>query len=131
MRIKAMFIAVPGIFALTVLAVSLLGDAKSQKETINLTEDLKVGGVTLIAGKYLIVHREHETNEAGEACLFFYRPASRSEKNEVAKFHCRPVSGEPTEGCKMRASRQPDGTLVLKSLQFPGSRDIHELESSN
>ena len=131
MKIKPLFIAVSGIFALAVLTVSLLGAAKSQKVEINLMDDLKAGGVTLKAGKYLIIHQEHEAIKAGEACLFFYHPPSRSEKNEVAKFRCRSVSGEPTKEFTMRKLGQPDGTLVLQSLQFPGSRDIHELASAN
>ena len=131
MKIKPLFIAVSGIFALAVLTVSLLGAAKSQKVEINLMDDLKAGGVTLKAGKYLIIHQEHEAIEAGEACLFFYHPPSRSGKNEVAKFRCRPVSGEPTKEFTIRKLGQPDGTLVLLSLQFPGSSEIHELEAAD
>ncbi|MBI1955114.1 MAG: hypothetical protein HYS38_01840 [Acidobacteria bacterium] len=131
MRIKALFIAVPGIFAVTLLTLSLLAAGKDQRAVVEFRDNLNAKGVILKAGKYLVVHQEHVASEAGKACLFFYHPPTRSSKNEVAKFHCRIVSGEPTEGFSARTLRQPDGTYALQTLQFPGSREIHELEAAD
>ncbi|MBI4463242.1 MAG: hypothetical protein HY647_00930 [Acidobacteria bacterium] len=131
MRSKALFIGVPGIIALTWLTLSLLAAGKDQRTIVNLREDLNAAGVTLKAGKYLVIHQDHEAGEMGKACLFFYSPPSRSDKNEVGKFRCKIVSGEPAKGFVMKTFRQADGTFTLQALQFPDSREVHELEPAN
>ena len=128
MRSKALFIVVPGIIAMAWLTLSLLAAGKDQRTVVELRDDLMASGVTLKAGKYLIIHQAHEAGEAGKACLFFYSPPSRSEKNEVGKFRCNIVSGEPAKGFEMKTLRQADGTFALQALQFSGSSEIHQLE---
>ncbi|MBI4460088.1 MAG: hypothetical protein HY648_08530 [Acidobacteria bacterium] len=130
MKRKDLLMAMPMVFALLLLAVSLSGAAKTQKGEYTLMQDLQAAGVTLKAGKYLVVHREHEAAE-GKACLFFYHPATASEKNEVAKFRCKPVESKPMQGFTARESLQPDGKVILQSVQFAGSNEIHQLESAN
>lgn len=129
---RGSLLALPALGALLVLSLSLLAAAKEQQATTELMVDHQIDGVVLKAGKYLIVHREHAAGHAaGEACFFFYHPAGRAQKNEVARFRCNVVSGEPAEGLALRTSLQPGGGERLRSVQFAGSRDIHELVPVN
>jgi len=123
-----------GIFGLLLLVAfgwNSLADGKQQKADVDLRQPHQVGNVLLEAGKYLIVHEEHVAGQEGQACTFFYHPPRQMEKNAVARFHCRGTEGEPASKFTMRTFRQPDGKVLLRSIQFAGSSEIHALEPAS
>ena len=118
-------------FVLTLLGWTLRAEEQQQQASFQLSDDHQVDGVVLKAGKYLLIHRSHEAAQAGEACMLFYQPPTRQEKNVVAQLHCRPSSGTQARDFTMKTLRQPDGTRRIQSVQFAGSSDVHELVSAN
>ena len=127
---KAIVGMISTLFVLALLGWTLHAKGGQQQAAFDLSQDHKVDGVVLKAGKYLLVHQSHDAEHVGDACMFFYQPPRSAERNAVAKLHCRVSSGAEAKGFTIRTLPQPDGTLQLKSVQFAGSRDIHELVSN-
>ncbi|MCH8267742.1 MAG: hypothetical protein IH846_09520 [Acidobacteria bacterium] len=78
--------------------------------------------------------RHQGDNEGSEPRTFFYKVSRRlvgkarlSEKNEAAKFRCRPSEGKAADGLILSTTQRHDGSFVLRSVQFPGSTVIHNL----
>ncbi|MBI4442094.1 MAG: hypothetical protein HY649_01820 [Acidobacteria bacterium] len=128
---KAIVSVISAVFMLALLGWTLHAASARQEAAFDLSKDHKVDGVVLKAGKYLLVHQSHDAEHVGDACMFFYQPPRSSERNAVAKLHCRVSSGAEAKGFTMRTTPLPDGTLQLKSVQFSGSREIHELVPVN
>ena len=122
---------ISALFVLALLGWTLHAKGGQQQATFDLSRDHQVDGVVLKAGKYLLVHQSHDAEHVGDACMFFYQPPRSAERNSVAKLHCRVSSGAEVKGFTRRALPLPDGTLQLKSVQFAGSREVHELMAVN
>ncbi len=134
MRPNRILFALAGILLLAVFGWNLQGDTQSEEHVIYLRNQYQVRDVMLEPGNYVVVHRHHGNNGGTEPCTFFYKVPRRlvgkarlSEKNEAAKFRCRPSEGKAADGFILSTTRRPDGSFVLRSVQFPGSTVIHNL----
>ena len=124
---KVIFGGLAAVFALALLGWNLQAAAKQQKAEFTLRQDHAVNGTLLKAGKYLLVHEVHAGEHVGDACMFFYSPASAQQKNEVARLRCNIIPGESAQGFVLKTLLQPDGSARIQSVQFPGSKEVHEL----
>ena len=95
------------------------------KEVVRLGRDHQLGGVTLKPGTYLVIHKELGDKQGVEACTFVYRGTSETEKDLAVKTICRRSTAEAVKQFKIESTRQPDGSLVVHSIQFPASGDVH------
>ena len=101
---------------------------EKQKEVVRLGRDHQLGGVTLKPGTYLVVHKELGDKQGIEACTFVYRGTSETEKDLAVKTICRRSQAESVKQFKIESTRQPDGSLVVHSIQFPGDSDVHNFD---
>ena len=134
MRPNRILFALVGILLLAVFGWNLRGAAQSEKHEVFLRNHYAVRDVVLEPGNYIVVHRHQANHEGSEPCTFFYKVPRRSvgkvrlsEKNEAAKFRCRRSEGKAADGFILSTTRQPDGSFILRSVQFPGSTEIHNL----
>jgi len=84
-----------------------------------------IGGVQLPKGNHLVVHNR---SQEGKACMFFFRMPYRPGQEAAAKAHCTPVEGEAVKELTIRSTMQPDGSFLVRSIQFPGSMEVHTFE---
>ena len=126
MKRKLIFSGMLGILCLAVFGWSLLAKSQEQKQEVNFDREYSVGGVKLKPGTYILIHR-NEAEKTGEACTFFYRAPYNKGKQEAAKMHCTITQGVRTDRFVMGSTTQPDGTNVVKSFQFAGSTEVHNL----
>lgn len=122
-----------GLSALVFAAVvgwSVFAVPQEQRSEVFLRQGYVVGGVTLKAGKYVVIHRPVADHE-GQACTFFYRAPYRNEKDAVAKVKCVPSEGTSVSDFTIKSTAQPDGTSLIRSIQFAGSTEIHTLSSGS
>lgn len=124
MQKKAVLYAVFGILLVGIASWTLLADSAIQRGVVRLGHGYVVGGVQLKEGQYLVIHDEAGM-KTGDACTFFYRMPYRPGQQAAAKMHCTPIQGARVEAITIRSSGQPDGTSVVKSLQFAGSTEVH------
>ena len=134
MRPSRILFVLAGILLLAVFGWNLRGDAQSEEHAVFLRNQYAVKDVVLEPGNYVVVHRQQGSREGSEPCTFFYKAPRRlvgkvrlSEKNEAAKFRCRRSEGKAAAGFILSTTRQPDGSFSLRSVQFPGSSEIHNL----
>lgn len=125
MRRKSILLGIAGILLLVPFGWNLLADAKDQRQEVILGQGYKMGDVLLKPGKYVIVHRHKGEKEGLEACTFLYRGTSLSEKDLVTSLRCKPSEAPVAKDFILKGTRQPDGTTLVTSIQFPGSRDVH------
>lgn len=128
MKRSNILLGIAGVLVLVMAGWSLLADLPQQKEIVRLGRDHVMGGVTLKPGTYLVVHKELGDKEGLEACTFVYRGTAASEKDLVGKTICRRSQGPVVRQFTIESTRQPDGTMLVRSIQFPGSADIHNYE---
>ena len=100
-----------------------------QKEVVRLGRDHQLGGVTLKPGTYLVIHKEMGDKQGVEACTFVYRGTSETEKDLAVKTICRRSQAEAVKQFKIESTRQPDGSLVVHSIQFPSDNDVHNFDA--
>lgn len=132
MRRKLVSLGVVGILFVGIVGWNLLADSmaqKDQKAEVAIESGYTLGGVQLKAGNYLVVHKPDAMMEAGKECTFFYRIPHVSEKDAVVKLRCTPSQGPVVKDFTISSLRQPDGTYAIKSIQFPGSTEIHNFET--
>lgn len=130
MKRSNILLGIAGVLMLAMVGWNLVADLPQSKEIVRLGRDHLLGGVTLKPGTYLVVHKELGDKEGLEACTFVYRGTSASEKDLAVKTICRRSQGPVAKQFTIESSRQPDGMLVVRSLQFPGSTDIHNYDNS-
>ena len=124
MKHKAILWGIAGILMLGIVGWNLLADTQEQKQEVYLGHGYTVGGVQLKAGKYLVVHRP-DVEKEGKECTFFYKMPYHSDKDALAKLRCTPGQGAAVKEFTLKSTSQPDGSSVVKSIQFPGSTEIH------
>ena len=129
MKRSNIFFGIAGVLVLVMVGWNLLADLPQSKEIVRLGRDHVVGGVTLKPGTYLVVHKDLGDKEGLEACTFVYRGTSASEKDLMVKTICRRSQGQAVKQFTIESSRQPDGTLLVRAIQFPGSTDIHNYDT--
>lgn len=122
---KATWWGIAGIILLGMVGWSLLAAVQEERQEVFLGHAYSLGGVTLKPGKYLVVHKAQAMDHQGEACTYFYRLPFRSDKEALAKVRCTPTQGAQVNEFTLKSTSQPDGTSVLKSIQFPGSAEVH------
>ena len=130
MKRSSIMLVFSGLVFLSVAGWNLLAGDQEQRSEIFLRDGYVVGGVTLKAGKYVVVHRAVADHE-GEACTFFYRAPLRNANEPVAKVRCVPAQGPAVSEFRMKSTSQPDGTHIINSIQFPGSTAVHTLQSGS
>ncbi len=123
MQKKALF-AIFGVLLVGIASWTLFADAAVTRGEVRLGRGYVVGGVQLKEGQYLVIHDDAKL-QTEDACTFFYRMPYHAGQQPVAKIHCTPVEGARVDGLTLRSTTQPNGTSVVKSLQFPGSTTIH------
>ena len=128
MKRSNIFFGIAGVLVLVMVGWNLLADLPQSKEVVRLGRDHVVGGVTLKPGTYLVIHKELGDKEGLEACTFVYRGTSAAEKDLAVKLICRRTQGPAVRQFTIESTRQPDGTMMVRSIQFPGSPDIHNLD---
>lgn len=128
MKHKFIVGGIAGVLLLGIVGWNLLAGAREQRQEVYLGHGYTVGGVTLKAGKYLVIHRP-EAEEAGQECTYFYRMPYHSDKDAVVKLRCTPGQAAAVKEFTLKSTSQPDGTSVVKSIQFPGTTDVHNLGS--
>ncbi len=128
MKHKLVLGGVASILLLGMVGWNLLALEKEQRQEIYLGRGYSIGGVELKAGKYMVVHKPQE-DAAGRECTYIYRMPYRSDKDPVVKLRCTPTEGAKVKEFTLKSTSQPDGTSVVKSIQFPGSTEVHNLES--
>ena len=123
---KAIVFAFGGFMLLGVVAWNMIASGeKEQRQEVYLGHGYSVGGVTLKEGKYMVVHKP-TSEEQGKECTFFYKMPYRADKEPVVKMRCEPGSGPAAKEFTLKSVSQPDGTSVVKSIQFPGDTEIHQ-----
>ena len=130
MKRSNIFFGIAGVLVLVMAGWNLLADLPQSKEIVRLSRDHVMAGVTLKPGTYLVVHKELGDRQGIEACTFVYRGTAASEKDLVVKTICRRSQGQAVKQFTIESTRQPDGTMLVRSLQFPGSADIHNYDNS-
>lgn len=83
-----------------------------------------LGGVELRSGRYLVVHRDDLKKRKAE-CLYVFRIPYHSGDEPVAKADCKSKQGQPVPEFTIRSTSQPNGTLVIRSIQFAGGTEVH------
>ena len=86
--------------------------------------------MALKEGKYIVTHDDAACMK-GEPCTSFFRAPQRGGQVAVAKAHCTMETGAKVESFTLRSISQPDGTSLVKSIQFPGSTEVHNLPSGS
>ena len=124
MKKKAVLFAIFGILLVGIASWTLVADSAIQRGEVRLGRGYVVGGVQLKEGQYLVIHDEAGM-KTGDACTFFYRMPYHPGQQAAAKMHCTPVEGARVEGLTLRSTGQPNGTSVVKSLQFAGTTQVH------
>ncbi len=125
MRRKATWSGIGSILLLGLVGWSLLAGVQEERQEVYLGHPSSIAGVTLKPGKYLVVHKPQVMDHEGEACTYFYRLPYRSDTEPIAKARCTPTPGAQVNEFTLKSTHQPDGTSVLKSIQFPGSAEVH------
>lgn len=120
---------ITGVLVLVVAGWTVMAALPEQKEIVRIGSERVLGGVTLKPGTYLVVHRDLGDKEGVEPCTFVYRGTFASEKDLAVKAICRRSDGPVARQFTMEATRQPDGTLIVRSIQFPGSTDVHNYDN--
>lgn len=128
MKRSNLFLGVIGVLMLVLASWTVIAQIPQDDEIVRLGKDHVLAGVTLKPGTYLIVHKELGDREGQEPCTFVYRGNVPSEKNLAAKAICRRSDGPAVGQFTIVSTRQPDGTLTVRTLQFPGSTDVHNFE---
>ena len=124
MKKKAVLFAIFGILLVGIASWTLVADSAIQRGEVRLGRGYVVGGVQLKEGQYLVIHDEAGM-KTGDACTFFYRMPYHPGQEAAAKIHCTPIEGARVDGLTLRSTGQPNGTSVVKSLQFAGSTEVH------
>lgn len=124
MQKKAVLFAIFGILLVGIASLTLASDSDIQRGEVRLGRGYVVGGVQLKEGPYLVIHDESQM-KTGEACTFFYRMPYHPGQEAAAKIHCTPIEGARVDGLTLRSTGQPNGTSVVKSLQFAGTTQVH------
>jgi len=133
MRRKLVPLGIAGILLAGIVGLNLLADnmtQKVQKAEIVIESGYTMGGVPLKAGNYLVVHKPEGMMQAGTECTFLYRIPHVSEKDAVVKLRCTPSQGPVVKEFTLSSTHQPDGTYAIRSIQFPGSTEIHNYETA-
>jgi hypothetical protein len=120
---------IAGIMLAGIAGWSLAGAAKDQRAEFSIARNYVVGGATLNAGKYLVIHKD--APEEGEACTFFYRLPYSTGKEPAAKVRCTGGQAAAAKNFTMKSVGQPDGSILVRSIQFAGSTDVHNLDSGS
>ncbi len=126
MKHKLILVGIASVLLLGVAGWSLLAGSQEQRQEIYLGRGYTVGGVTLKPGNYPVIHRPEAENE-GKECTYFYRMPYQAGKEAAVKLRCTPGEGAKVKEFTLKSVSQPDGTSVVKSIQFPGSTEIHNL----
>lgn len=123
---KAIVLVFSGVMLLGVVAWNVIASGeKEERQEVYLTRGYSVGGVTLKEGKYMVVHKPG-AEEQGNECTYFYKTPYRADKEPIVKLRCTPGTGAAVKEFTLKSVSQPDGTSVVKSVQFPGSTEIHQ-----
>lgn len=101
-----------------------------ERANIYLGHSYLIGGVALAKGRYVVVHRT-DKDDQDDACLFVYRLPYKRGQEPAAKAECTPLEGEAVEEFTIRSTAQSDGTSVVRSIQFPGSSEIHSFATGS
>ena len=129
MKKKAILLGVAGLL-LAGIASWTVADSATQKAEVYIGRGYVVAGVALNEGKYIVTH-DDAACQKGEPCTSFFRAPQRGGQEAVAKAHCAMETGAKVDGFTLRSISGPNGTSQVKSIQFPGSTDIHNLPSGS
>jgi hypothetical protein len=130
MKHKALLLGIAGILLAGIASWNLVAAAKEQRAEITVGRGYVVGGVKLDEGKYIVIHKEMSERE-GEACTFFYRMPYRADKQPVVKLRCTPTQAAAVNEFTLRSVTQPDGSSLVRSIQFPGSTEVHSFQAGS
>ena len=126
MNRKAILFVFGGVLLMGLVAWNMIAsEEKEQRQEIYLGHGYSVGGVSLKEGKYIVIHRP-AAEEQGKECTYFYRMPYRSDKEPVVKLRCTPGQSAAVKEFTLKSTSQPDGTSIVKSIQFPGSTEVHQ-----
>jgi hypothetical protein len=129
MKRKAVLLGIAGLL-LVGIASWTVADSATQKSEVYIGRGYVVAGVALNEGKYIVTHDDAACLK-GEPCTSFFKAPQRGGQEAVAKAHCAMENGAKVEGFTLRSTSQPDGTSLVKSIQFPGSTVIHNLPTGS
>ena len=129
MKRKAILLGVAGLL-LVGIASWTVADSATQKAEVYIGRGNVVAGVTLKEGKYIVTHDDAACMK-GEPCTSFFKAPQRSGQEAVVKAHCAMENGAKVDGFTLRSTAGPNGTSLVKSIQFPGSTVIHNLPSGS
>ena len=98
-----------------------------ERAEVYLGHAYTIAGVRLEKGRYLVVHGS-DRDPDGEPC-FFYELPYHGGQPPAAKTQCIPSQGEVAREFTIKAIAQPDGSSLVRSIQFIGSREVYTLAS--
>ena len=125
MKAKAILLGVAGLL-LVGIASWTVADSATQKAEVYIGRGYVVAGIALKEGKYIVTH-DDAACQKGQPCTSFFRAPQRGGQEALAKSHCSMDSAAKVDGFTLRSVGQPDGTSVVKSVQFPGSTVVHNI----
>src|ERR1035437_8114390 len=129
MKRKAILLGVAGLLLVGVASWTV-ADSATQKAEVYIGRGNVVAGVALKEGNYIVIH-DDAACQKGEPCTSFFKAPQRSGQAAVAKAHCSMENGAKVDGFTLRSTAGPNGTSLVKSIQFPGSTVIHNLPSGS
>ena len=130
MKRKAILLGVAGLLLVGIASWTVVADSATQRAEVYIGRGYVVAGVALKEGKYIVTH-DDAACQKGEPCTLFLRAPQRAGQEAIAKAHCAMEPGAKVEGFTLRSTSQPGGTSLVKSIQFPGSTEVHNLPSGS
>ena len=128
MKRNAVWFAFAGTLLLGVVAWNVVADSPEQRQEFSIRSVYKLGEVALTPGNYVVIHRSQKDREGAE-CTFIYRAPYYNGKEPIAKARCTPTQEKAAQGFTIQSMRQSDGSQVMRSIQFAGSTEVHNLET--
>ena len=107
-----------------------VADSSTQKAEVYIGRGYVVSGVALKEGKYIVTH-DDAACQKGEPCTAFFKAPQRGGQEALVKVHCAMETGGKAEGFTLHSISGPGGTSTVKSIQFPGSTEIHNLPAGS
>lgn len=130
MKQKAILFGLAALVLVSIASWTVADSAKQEKAEVYIGRGYTVAGVALKEGKYIVVHDDAACLK-GQPCTSFFKAPQRGGQEAIAKVHCAMETGPKVDGFTLRSTSQPNGTSVVKSIQFPGSTDVHGLPSGS